>query len=59
MIIDNKMEERKNEQFEPPVVPIPYPIPLEMECTAKNPFLKHLEEPIEKVGVKLNIFHAA
>jgi hypothetical protein len=57
-IIDNEMEERKNEHFELLEDPILYPVPLEMEYKPKYPFLQHLEEPIEKVGVQLNIFHA-
>jgi hypothetical protein len=61
-IIDHEMEERKNElvlTFEPPKDPIPHPVPLEMEYTLKDQFLQDLEEPFEKIGVKLNIFHAA
>jgi hypothetical protein len=60
-IIDNEMEERKNElvlTFEPPEDPIPYPVPLEMEYAPKDPFLLVFEEPIDKVGVQLHIFHA-
>jgi len=61
-IIDNEMEEKKNElvlTFEPPKDPIPHPAPFEMEYAPKDPFLQNLEVTIEKVGVKLNIFHAA
>jgi hypothetical protein len=60
-IIDNEMEENKNElvlTVEPPKDPIPHPVPLEMEYAPKDPFLQDLEEPVEKVGLKLNIFHA-
>jgi len=61
-IIDNEMEEKKNElilTFEPPKDPIPHPAPFEIEYAPKDPFLQNLKEPIEIVGVKLNIFHAA
>lgn len=61
-IIDNKMEEMKNElvlTFEIPEDPIWYPALFKMDYAPKDPFLQDLEEPIEKVGVKLNIFHAA
>jgi hypothetical protein len=60
-IIDNEMEERENElvlTFEPLKDPIPLPVPLEMEYASKDHFLQDLEEPFEKVGVQLNIFHA-
>jgi hypothetical protein len=52
-IIDIKMEERKNENFEPLENPIPFPVPLEMEYKPKDPFLQDLKEPIVNVGVKL------
>jgi hypothetical protein len=29
-----------------------------MEYAPKDPFRQDLEEPVEKVGLKLNIFHA-
>jgi hypothetical protein len=35
-IIDNKMEERKNEHFEPLATSIPYLVPLEMEYARKD-----------------------
>jgi hypothetical protein len=41
-IVDNKMEERKNElvlTFEPSENPIPFPVPLEKEYEPKDPFL--------------------
>jgi hypothetical protein len=57
-IIDNEMEEMKNEHFEPPKNPNPYPIPLEIEYELNAHFHHHLEEPIENVRVKLHIFHA-
>jgi hypothetical protein len=50
-IINNEMEERKNEHFEPPKDPIPYPVPLEMEYEPKDQFLQDLQEPIKKVRV--------
>jgi hypothetical protein len=59
-IIDNEMEEKKNElilTFEPPKDPIPHPAPFEMEYEPKDSFNQNLKKPIEKVGVKLNIFH--
>jgi hypothetical protein len=37
-IIDNEMEERNNEHYEPLEDPIPYPVPLEMEYEPKDPF---------------------
>jgi hypothetical protein len=51
-IIDNEMEERKNElvlTFEPLKYPIPFPVPHEKEYEHKDPFLQDLEESIEKV----------
>jgi hypothetical protein len=50
---------RKDEHFELPNNINPYPTPLEMEYEPKAPFPKHLEEPIENVVVKLNIFNSA
>jgi hypothetical protein len=61
-IIDNEMEEKKNElvlTFEPPKDSIPHPAPLEMEYAPKDSFHQNLAKPIEEVGVKLNIFHVA
>jgi hypothetical protein len=57
--INNEMEERKDENFELPEYPIPYPVPLKMEYMPKDPFYQYLEEPFEKEGVHLHIFHAA
>jgi hypothetical protein len=60
-ILDNKMGERKNKlvlTFETLEDPIPYSAPFEMEYEPKDSFLQDLEEPIEIVGLKLNIFHA-
>jgi len=44
-IIDNEMEDRKNEHFDPPEDPIPYTVPLEMEYEPNAHFPHHLEEP--------------
>jgi hypothetical protein len=58
-IIDNEMEDRKNEHFEPPKYPILYPVHFEMEYEPSAHFPHYLKEPIEKVRLKRNIFSAA
>jgi hypothetical protein len=58
-IVDNEVEKRKDEHFEPQKNPNSYPSHLAMEYEPKAHFPQYLEEPIENVRVKLNILNAA
>jgi hypothetical protein len=51
-IVENEVDERKDEHFELPNNRNPYLTPLEMEYEPKAHFPLNLKEPIEDVGVK-------